>query len=102
DEGLAVVLANVVNGTDIRMIQCRSATRLALETFEGLMVAGHIFGQEFQCDVTMEACILGFIDDAHTSTAQFFEHAVVGKGLAKHGGEDPLKANAIVYARISQ
>ena len=42
DESLAFVLANLVNGADIRMVQRRSSLRLTLEAFQGLMVSGDI------------------------------------------------------------
>src|ERR1700689_544649 len=38
DEAPAVLLADFVNGADVRMIQCRGGTSLAAETFKSLRV----------------------------------------------------------------
>jgi hypothetical protein len=38
DEGLAVVLADLVDGADVRMVQRRGSASLALEAFESLTV----------------------------------------------------------------
>src|SRR5580658_6150030 len=82
NESLAFVFANLVNGADVRMVQRRSSLRLALETFQGLMVFGDIVGQEFESDKTMEACVLGFVDHTHPTTAELLDNPVVRDGLA--------------------
>ena len=38
---------------------------------------GHVVGQEFQRDVTTEVFVFRFIHYAHSTTAQFFKHAVM-------------------------
>jgi hypothetical protein len=47
-----------------------------------LRVVGNVVGKEFQRDVAAQAPILCFVNDAHSSPAQFFQDAVVGDGLA--------------------
>ena len=44
DEGFAVLLADVINRADIRMIQSGSSLRLALKTSQGLGIARHVVG----------------------------------------------------------
>ena len=44
DEGVPVLLANVMDGADIRMIQGRRSLRLALKTGKRLRIAGHVIG----------------------------------------------------------
>jgi hypothetical protein len=44
-------------------------------------VSGHILGQEFEGDESVEASIFGFIDDPHPAAAQPFEDAVMRNGL---------------------
>ena len=46
DERLAVLLANVVNGADVGMIQSGSRLSFALETGQGLRVAGNFVEAE--------------------------------------------------------
>ena len=48
DEGLIAILADVVNGADIGMIQRRRRLGLAAEAAEGRGVAGDILGKEFK------------------------------------------------------
>jgi hypothetical protein len=82
DEGLAVLLANVVNGADVRMIERGGGLGFALETGEGLRVARDVLREKFQRDETAEARVLGFVDDTHAATTEFFDDAVVRDGLA--------------------
>jgi hypothetical protein len=39
----------------------------------------------------MEASVLGLVDDAHTATAELFNDAVMGDGLADHGEGEKLR-----------
>ena len=61
DVGLAVVLANVVDGADIGMVERRCGPGLAAEAFERLAVLGDIFRKEFQGDEAVEAGVFGFV-----------------------------------------
>ena len=76
--GVAAVFADVVNGTDVGMIQRGRGFGFAAKTFEGLRVARQILGEKFQRDETVEAGVLRFVNDAHASAAQFFDDAVMG------------------------
>ncbi len=84
DEGAAVVLSDVVNGADVGMIERGGGLGFALKTGEGLGIAGHVFGQEFQGDKTMEAGVLGLVNHAHASATEFLDDAVVRDGLVDH------------------
>ena len=77
DKGLAVLLANIVNGTDIRMIERGGGLRFALKTSERLGIKGNFWGKEFQRDESVKAGVFGFVDNAHATTAEFFDDAVV-------------------------
>jgi hypothetical protein len=46
DEGLALVLANLVNRADVGMVQGRRSTRFALESLQRLAVFGQFLGEE--------------------------------------------------------
>ena len=99
DERLAVLLADVVNGADVGMIQCRCRLRFALKTAEGLRIACHFVRQELQSDEAVQPCVLGFVDDAHAAATEFLDNAVVRDGLANHerrmlgGGEGQVNEN---------
>ena len=54
DEGLAVLLPDLVDRADIGMVQCRSGLSFSLEASQRLGVFGNLVGQELQGDKTME------------------------------------------------
>ena len=83
DEGLAVLLADVVNGADVGMIQGGCGLGFALETGEGLRVAGNFLGQKLEGDKTMKPGVFGFVDHAHAAAAQLLENAVVRNRLRR-------------------
>ena len=66
------------------MIQCRSRLGLTLKTGKHLRVTGNTLWQEFQGDEAMQPRVLGFVDDAHPTAAQFLDDAVVRDGLPDH------------------
>jgi len=62
------------------VIQCGGGLRFAFETGESLRVAGNFLRQEFKRHEAMKPRVLGFIDDAHSATAEFFGDAIVQNG----------------------
>ena len=48
DEGLVTVLADVVNGADVRMVESRGRTSFTPEAFQCLRVSGHVIRQELE------------------------------------------------------
>ena len=85
DERPALVLADVVDGADVRMIQGRGRLRLTLEALAGCRVFEVGLGKELQGHMAVKACVLGLVDDAHAPAAQFLDDAVVGDDLPDHG-----------------
>ena len=85
DKGMAVLLPNFVDRANIRMIQGGGGTRFTAEPLECLRVGGDILGQEFQGDETTKLRVLGFVDHAHSTAAEFFYDAVVGDGTTYEG-----------------
>src|SRR6266581_8509530 len=98
NERLAVLLADVVNRADVRMIQRRSGLRFALKAGEGLRVPGNIVGQELERDEAVQARVFRFVNHAHTAPANFFDNAIVGNGLADHE-EWQFYSRSILWAR---
>ena len=84
DEVLAVVLADVVDRADVRMVQRRGDARLAPEAFERLGVRGQIARQELQRDLTAEPDVFRAVDDAHAAAADAFENPVMTDSGADH------------------
>jgi len=69
DIRLAVLLADVVDGADIRMVERGGGSGLAAEALERQPVSGYIFGEEFEGDEAVKASVLGLVDDAHAAAA---------------------------------
>jgi hypothetical protein len=49
----------------------------AFETGECLRIAGNLLRKEFESDEAMEPRVLGFVNDAHSAAAEFFDDAVM-------------------------
>ena len=81
----AILLADVVNGADVRMIQGRGRFRFAAETLHGCRIAGKIVRQEFHGHEAVKPCVFGFIDHAHATATEFFYNPVVRDGLSNEG-----------------
>ena len=86
DEGAAVVFADVVDRADVGMVQGGGGAGFALEAIERLWIVREIVGEKFESDEAAEAGVFGFVDDAHSAAAEFFDDAVMGDGLADEGG----------------
>ena len=84
DERAAFEFADIVNGADVGMIQRRGGAGFAAESLDGLGVLGNVVGKKFEGHVAAEARVLGFVDHAHATAAQFFQDAVMGNGAANH------------------
>ena len=82
DEGLALLIVDLVNGADVGMVESRGRLGFALEAAQGLRIFGDIVGQELEGDEAAEFEVFGLVDDTHAATAEFFDDAVMRDGLA--------------------
>jgi hypothetical protein len=82
DEGLAFILADLVDGTDMGMVQSGGGARLTLKAFQSLAVLGKVFGEELQGDEAAELEVLGLINHTHTAATELLEDVVMRNGLA--------------------
>ena len=86
DEGAAVVFLNVVDRADVGMVQRGGGAGFALKAFECLRIVGDVIGKKFEGDEAAELGVFGFVDDAHSAAAEFFDDAVMRDGLSDQGG----------------
>jgi len=63
------------------MVQGGGCLGFATETLQSLMILSQIFRKEFQSDEAAQAGVLGFVDNAHATTAELFYDAVMRDGL---------------------
>ena len=83
-ERLALVLAEVVDGADVGVVECRRGTSLALEALERLDVLRHAGRQELDRHLAGEVQVLGAVDDTHASAAEPGQDSVMGNRRADH------------------
>ena len=84
NERLLAVLADFVDGANVRMIEGRGRASLAAEALQRLWITRHFIGKEFEGDETAEVGVFGLVDDSHASAAEFIDDAVVRDRLAYH------------------
>jgi hypothetical protein len=87
EERLAIVLANVVNGDDVGMLQRRGGAGLGPKPLEEVGATELAKREQLERDHAVELELPGPVNGAHASAANFFEHFVIPKppGL---GSED--------------
>ena len=90
DEILTLLLADLVDGANVRVVERRSGASLALETFQGRGIRAEFGRKKLQRYVPAEGFVLGLVDNAHSTTAQFLDDAVVRDGLADHMSKDAM------------
>ena len=54
---------------------------------ESLGISGHVIGQELHSDEAPEFGVFGFVNHAHTTSAELLDDAVMRDGLADHRAE---------------
>ena len=70
DKGVALLLADVMNGADVGVIQRGSRLCFPLEASERLRIASDIVGQKLECDKAVKTSVLSLINHAHSATTQ--------------------------------
>ena len=80
----------VVQGADVRVVQCRRSSGFALESFQDLGLACEILAQELERDMSSEAQVLRLVDDTHAPTAELLQDPVVRYLLTDHHGLFPV------------
>src|SRR5246127_1299018 len=72
DERLAILLADVVDGANVWVIQGRGGLRFTLEAGKSLRIACDVLRQKLQRDKAAKTGVFGFINNTHSTTAEFF------------------------------
>ena len=73
---------DVVNGADVRVVEARRGAGLVDEPLPGLGIGRESGRQELQGDPSVEAEVLGLVDDAHAAPAELADDAELpGDGL---------------------
>src|SRR6266478_5298086 len=84
-EGLTVVIVDLVDRADVRMIESRSRARFPLKPLQRLRIAGELRRQKLESDVAAEFEVFGLVNHSHASASKHCQDAVVRDSLADHG-----------------
>ena len=87
DERLAFVLANLVNGADVWVIQRGGGARFSLESLQRLPVFAQRIRQELEGNQAAQFCILSAINHTHPTAPELLENAVVRNRLTDQNGK---------------
>jgi hypothetical protein len=77
NEGLPFEFADVVNRTDVGMIEPGGRLGFTLETFQSLAILGQSLRQELERDKPVQPGVFGFVNYTHATGAQLLQDAVV-------------------------
>ena len=65
-----IARTDVVDLTDVRMVQCGNGARLVLEATDAIRVSGKLLRQDLDSDITTKACVVRAIDLTHPASAK--------------------------------
>src|SRR5882724_5483263 len=80
DKVRLLLVVDLVDGADIRMVKGGGGLSFSLEPAQGLRILGHAVRQELQRDKASKLEILGFVDNSHSPAAESLYDAVVRDG----------------------
>jgi hypothetical protein len=86
NECMAVLLANILNGADIGVIQRRRRLSFALKASKRLRIASNIRRQKLQRDEATKTSVLRFVRYAHAPATCLLDNSVVGDHLPEKWG----------------
>src|SRR6185369_16294837 len=84
NEGMTLVVVDVMNDANVGMVQLRGGARFAYKALQGFAIVEELLRNELQGNVTAKPHVLGFIDNPHAPAAEFSYDAIVGNSLADH------------------
>ncbi len=84
DVGLAVEVADIVDGADVGMIQLRGDARLTQEALQRLVIVEQVVRDELQRDAAAKASVFRLVYHPHSTATQLAQNVIVGNGLADH------------------
>jgi hypothetical protein len=85
NEDAALLLSDLVNRADIRMLQSRGGEGFPIKAFLGVRIAYKIVGEELQSHKPAQFQVFCFVNDTHPATTEGLDPPVVRNGLSGYG-----------------
>src|SRR5579863_1532232 len=73
----AGLIAEIVNGDDVRMAEVAGVTGFLVEAFEHLRLTGEAFGEGLDGDIAADAGVASAINDTHPALAKYADNVVL-------------------------
>jgi len=86
DEQAAFMLANLMDGADVGMVQGGGSAAFAAEALKSLGIAGSFLGKKFEGDKAAEGSVFSLVNHTHSAAASKLYDAVMRDGLSDHAG----------------
>src|SRR5271155_3664036 len=102
DEVVAILLANVVDSADVRVIERGRGLGLPLEPLEGSGLICPLPRKEFQGDDAVQPRVLCLVHDTHPTAAYLLTDPIVRNGSAEHSWKASLAADVRLRRDSSQ
>jgi hypothetical protein len=83
DEGLSLVIAQLIDRANVRVIEGGGGPGFALKAFEGSRLAGQLSGQKLDGHTSGKFQVLALIHQSHASAAEKPDQPVMGYPLTR-------------------
>jgi hypothetical protein len=84
NEGAAILLAEVIDGADVGVIERGCGAGFAAKAFEYLTVQGQVLGKKLERNKAAKARVLRAVNHAHSTAAKLVNNAVVRESRVNH------------------
>jgi hypothetical protein len=88
EEETAIGFDDIVNRTDVGVIERAGEASFAAESLDGLLAVRRFFGEELQSYGAAQARVFGFEDITHPAAADLLDDAIVGDGSTDHAARE--------------
>src|SRR5437879_11436220 len=76
DKGLSIVLADLVNGADVRVVQRSGSAGLPQKSLHRGFVFDSFFREELEGDIAAEPGVIGTVNNAHPAASKPFPNTI--------------------------
>jgi len=99
DERMAVLLADVMNGANVGVIQRGRSLRFALKARQCVRIARNFRREKLERHETVQACVLGLVNHTHSATSELLQNAIMGDSLADERARSLTCTHILGWAR---